>query len=190
MAGARIDAIAQAAKVNKALLYYYFHDKETLYGASLDHAFGQMRSHLLEVLDRDLAPGAKILTYVGAYFDYVASHKFNRDLIQMEMTRSGHGSPHLKRIAKQYFLPLYQSLGNVIRQGIAAGEFRPVNPLQFIPSMVALVVFYFISAPVLKSVLGSDPLSAERIAERRAAVLDFVSAALFLPGSKQERVVS
>jgi TetR/AcrR family transcriptional regulator len=181
IAGARIDAIAKAAKVNKALLYYYFQDKETLYGAALDHAFGQMRAHLLEVLDRDLAPADKMLTYAGEYFDYIASHKLNRDLIQMEMMRSGHGSPHLKRIAKLYFLPLYRRLGEVIQQGIAAGEFRPINPLQFIPSMVALVVFYFISAPMLKSVIGSDPLSAERIAERRAAVLDFISAGLFLP---------
>ncbi len=190
IAGARTDSIAHAAKVNKALLYYYFRDKETLYGASLDHAFGQMRDYLLEVLDRDLAPGDKILTYVGSYFDYIASHKVNRDLIQMEMMRSGHGSPHLKRIAKQYFQPLYVKLGEVLRRGIAAGEFRPVNPLQFIPSMVALVVFYFISAPVTKSVLGFDPLSAEQIAERRASVLDFISAALFLPNKKQERVLS
>jgi hypothetical protein len=52
--------------------------------------------------------------------------------------------------------------------------------------MVALVVFYFISAPVMKTVAGFDPLSRARIAERRAAVLDFISAALFQPGSKPE----
>ena len=40
MAGARTDAIARAGGVNKALLYYYFKDKESLYGAVLDHAFG------------------------------------------------------------------------------------------------------------------------------------------------------
>jgi TetR/AcrR family transcriptional regulator len=179
IAGARTDAIAQAAKVNKALLYYYYRDKETLYGAALDHAFGQMGAHLMEVLGRNLPPREKVLTYVGTYFDYIASHKFNRDLVQVEMMRSGHGSPHLKRIAKQYFQPLYRRLSEVIQQGIAAGEFRPINPLQFVPSMVALVVFYFISAPVMKTVAGFDPLSPEKIAERRAAVLDFVSAALF-----------
>src|ERR1035441_474179 len=32
IAGARMDAIAAAAGVNKALLYYYFRDKEALYG--------------------------------------------------------------------------------------------------------------------------------------------------------------
>ena len=40
VAGARTDAIARAAKVNKALLYYYFKDKEALYGAVLDQVFG------------------------------------------------------------------------------------------------------------------------------------------------------
>lgn len=179
IAGARTDAIAHAAKVNKALLYYYYQDKETLYGASLDHAFGQMSEHLFQVLDRNLPPRELVLTYIGEYFDYIASHKFNRELVQVEMMRSGHGSPHLKRIAKQYFQPLYRRIGEVIQQGVTAGDFRPINPMQFVPSMVALVVFYFISAPIMKTVAGFDPLSAERIAERRRAVLDFVSAALF-----------
>ena len=35
VAGARTDAIAQSAGVNKALLYYYFKDKEALYDAVL-----------------------------------------------------------------------------------------------------------------------------------------------------------
>jgi TetR/AcrR family transcriptional regulator len=180
IAGARTDAIANAADVNKALLYYYFRDKETLYGAAIDHAYGQMGQYLLEVLERNLSPRKKVLTYVGAYFDYIASHKFNRDLVQVEMMRAGHGSPHLKRIAKHYFQPLYRRLSEVIQEGIEAGEFRAINPMQFVPSMVALVVFYFISAPVMKSVTGFDPLSPAKVAERRAAVLDFVSAALFV----------
>ena len=186
IAGARTDAIARAAKVNKALLYYYFKDKETLYGAAIDAAFGELGAHMLEILNRDLPPREKVLTYVGAYFDFVAGHKFYRDLAQMEMMRSSHGSPHLKRIAQHYFQPLYMRLGQLIREGIAAGEFRPINPLQFVPSMVALVVFYFISAPVMKHVTGLDPLSPQRMAERRAAVLDFISAALFLHPSENQ----
>ena len=184
IAGARTDAIANAAKVNKALLYYYFKDKETLYGAAIDHAFGQLGQHMMEVLDRNLPPRDKVLTYVGTYFDFIASHKFIRDLAQMETMRSGHGSPHLKRIAKRYFQPLFLRLSATVRDGIAAGEFRPINPMQFVTSMVALVVFYFISAPVMKTVSGFHPLSPEKIAERRAAVLDFISAALLQPVSQ------
>jgi AcrR family transcriptional regulator len=35
LAGARTDAIAASAKVNKALLYYYFKSKSSLYTAAL-----------------------------------------------------------------------------------------------------------------------------------------------------------
>src|SRR5437868_4934821 len=65
ISGARTDAIAASARVNKALLYYYFKDKETLYGAALDHVFSQLSSGMLEVLARDLPPGKKIRAYVG-----------------------------------------------------------------------------------------------------------------------------
>jgi hypothetical protein len=53
-------------------------------------------------------------------------------------------------------------------------------------SIIAVVVFYFINAPVMRMVSGADPLSPELIAARRAAVLDFISAALFLQGAKSE----
>lgn len=179
ISGARTDAIAASARVNKALLYYYFKDKETLYGAALDHVFSQLSSGMLEILARDLPPGKKIRAYVGAYFDFIAGHTHYRSLVQREMMRAGHGSPHMQRMAKRYFQPLFMKLGEVIRAGIAAGEFRPVDPLHFVPSIIALVVFYFTSAPIMKAVGGFDPLSPERLAERRAAVLDFITTALF-----------
>jgi hypothetical protein len=40
-------------------------------------------------------------------------------------------------------------------------------------------VFYFGAAPLMKTLLKVDPLSPQRIRERRAFVLDFISAALF-----------
>jgi TetR/AcrR family transcriptional regulator len=179
ISGARTDAIAKAAGVNKALLYYYFQDKETLYGAALDHSLSQLSEHMMDVLHRQLPPRQMITTYVGAYFDFIAEHPFYRNLMQREMLRAAYGSPHMPRLAKRYFNPLSAKLAEVIGQGIASGEFRKIDPMHFIPSMVALVIFYFLSAPVMKAVSGFDPLSSERLAERRAAVLDFVSAALF-----------
>ena len=186
VAGARTDAIARAAKVNKALLYYYFKDKEALYGAVLDHVFGGLIAHVGEVLSRDLPPQEKILAYAGAHFDYVASHPLYPRIVQGEMMGIGRGrANHLERIVKQYFRPLFGRVSEVLKTGQATGKFRPVDPLHFVPSMIAVIVFYFTSAPVMRLMTGKDPMSPERVAARRAAVLDLISAALFQrPGRK------
>jgi TetR/AcrR family transcriptional regulator len=180
IAGARTDAIAREARVNKALLYYYFKDKETLYGAVLDHAFTGMKSSVFRVLDSDLAPREKILAYVGAYFDFIASNQMYPKLMQREMMRAREGnSVHIDRLVKTYFQPIYKRVGALLHKGIADGEFRKVDPAHFVPSMIAMIVFYFSSAPVMQRIVRFNPLTPQRIAERRAAVLDFVSAALF-----------
>jgi len=182
IAGARTDSIAREAHVNKALLYYYFKDKETLYGAVLDDAFSGLKKAVFEALDSALPPRGKILAYVGAYFDFIASNQLYPRLMQREMMRAREGqSHHIDKIIKSYIQPIFTRVSEVMKQGIGAGEFRPVNPAHFVPSMVAMIVFYFSSAPVMQKIIGFNPLTPERIAERRAAVLDFISAALFQP---------
>jgi TetR/AcrR family transcriptional regulator len=179
VAGARTEAIARAARVNKALLYYYFKDKETLYGAVLDHVFGGLSERVLEVLSRDLGPKDKYLAYVAAHFDYIASNSQFPRIVQRELMREGrNASPHVRRIVERYLRPIFAGLREVLAEGIRSGDFRPVDPVNFINSTVALIVFYFSSTPVIAVIAPGDPLSPERIAARRTAVLDFISAAL------------
>jgi TetR/AcrR family transcriptional regulator len=188
IAGARTDAIARAAKVNKALLYYYFKDKDALYGAVLDQAFGGLIAYVGEVFSRDLPPREKILAYAGAHFDYVASHPLYPRIVQGEMMGVGRGKAnHLERIVKKYFRPLFGRVAEVLKTGQATGEFRPVDPLHFVPSMIAVIVFYFTAAPVMRLMTGKDPMSPERVAARRAAVLDLISAALFHQSARNSR---
>src|SRR5208337_5663180 len=64
LAGARMDAIAAAAGVNKALLYYYFRDKESLYGALLDDLFRRLKERVVRALDAPGSAGERLLSYV------------------------------------------------------------------------------------------------------------------------------
>jgi TetR/AcrR family transcriptional regulator len=186
-AGARTDAIARAAHVNKALLYYYFKDKEAIYQAVLDQVFTGLRAEVVPTLEGNLPPRQKVLNYLGAYFDYIAANPHFPRVVQGEWVRSGsHRTSQMQRAAREYFRPIYLKLAEVLREGIAAGEFRPINPMHFIPSMVAIIIFYFSAAPVIKTLIQADPLAPKHIAERRAFVLDFISAALFTrPRPKQ-----
>lgn len=177
--GARTEAIARAACVNKALLYYYFQDKETLYGAVLDRAFGAMRATVAPVLESDLPPRKKLLAYASAHFDYISNTPLLPRLMMREVMRAARGPSQLDRIAEKYSRPTIGKLIQVVKDGIASGDFRPVDPAQFVLSMLAITVFYFGATPMLRLLSCGDPLAPENIATRRAAVLDFISAALF-----------
>src|SRR5579872_3140403 len=123
IAGARTDTIAREARVNKALLYYYFKDKETLYGAVLDEAFSGLKNTVFRVLDSELPPREKMMAYVGAYFDFIASNQIYPRLMQREMMRAREGqSPHIDKVIKAYIQPIFHRVGDLMRKGIADGE--------------------------------------------------------------------
>src|SRR6204780_1464638 len=94
IAGARTDAIARAAHVNKALLYYYFKDKDALYEAVLDHVFSGLRDCVMPVLESALGPREKIMEYVARYFDYIAANPRFPRVVQAEWMRmASKGNP-------------------------------------------------------------------------------------------------
>lgn len=181
VAGARTDAIARSAGVNKALLYYYFKDKEGMYQAVLDEVFSGVRTSIHEALDQNLPPRDRLVAYIQAHFDYIASNPLYPRIVHAEFLRAGRDPSRLQKVAKEYFRPIFAHLAALLQEGVHSGDFRPVNPIHFIPSMVSVIVFYFTTAPIMKVMTGGDPLSPERLAERRAAVVDFITSSLFVP---------
>ncbi len=179
LAGARMDAIAAAAHVNKALLYYYFRSKDELHAAVLDEFFQRLQTRIDHALDSGRTPGERILLYARAHFDSVSESQHYARLVHDEMSVGREDSPHLLHIVDQYIRPISIRVLGVMRQGITAGEFRDVDPAQFAPTMAATIVSYFVS-PVVRRLRATDPYAPEAIRQRRAAVLDFIAAALFV----------
>jgi TetR/AcrR family transcriptional regulator len=177
LAGARMDEIARAAKVNKALLYYYFRSKEELFRFVLETLLSQLRAGVGTRGAKPLSPGRRLAAVIDNFFDFVQAHPNYPRLVQRVLMSSG---PNLEWIVSEYYKPLHVQLVGLIEEGVSAGEFRRVDARNTALTVVSIMVFYFSAAPVLSRILGHDPLEPREVAQRRKAVHDFLEHGLFM----------
>ncbi|MDR3672726.1 MAG: TetR/AcrR family transcriptional regulator [Holophaga sp.] len=179
-AGARTDAIAHAAGVNKALIHYYFGTKERLYGAALEAVFQNLAEQHLQILNGPGSEGERLLRYFIAHFDQLSeSHTYTR-LLGHEMMRARAGqSSRIPQIVALCFGPLHAALHALYAQGMATGELRRLEPGPVLLSLIGANVFYFISAPFYREMAGQDPRAPRQIARQRAALLDSAATLMF-----------
>ncbi len=180
LAGARTEQIAEAAGVNKALLYYYFDSKEKLYEAALDMAAGRVRDRSMAVFLREASPGERVLRIALDHFDRIVSQGEFQRIMQQEMMRLHKGeSGALPILVKRVFGPIQAMFQAMVREGIASGELIDVDWLQIPLAAMGANVFYFLSAPVWRMVLTFEPLDPEVLIARRKAAIEFLGLALF-----------
>ena len=71
-------------------------------------------------------------------------------------------------------------LEEAIREGIQKGELCQVDWLQVVFSTLGANVMYFLSAPMMRLILPSDPFTRAAIEKRRKAAVQFLGSALFV----------
>jgi TetR/AcrR family transcriptional regulator len=181
LAGARTDAIAESAKVNKALLYYYFKSKSGLYAAALEEVSGIVVGGALAALDPAHSAGERLLRAALNHFDRILTQREFQSLMQQEMVRYRLGeSESVPLLVKNFFKPLLGKLQEAIHEGIETGELCEMDWLQGVYSMLGANVLYFLSAPMMRLVLPFNPLDNAAIESRRKAAVRFLGNALFV----------
>jgi TetR/AcrR family transcriptional regulator len=180
LAGARTEAIASAAGVNKALLYYYFDSKEKLYAAALEMISQRVRDTTMAVFLLDCSPGERVMRSAISHFDRILAQQEFQSLMQQEMIRLHNGeSGVLPILIKRVFEPAIVMFQSMVREGIASGELIQVDGQQMQLAALGANVLYFLSAPVWRLVMNHEPLSHESLAERRKLLLEFLGQAIF-----------
>ncbi len=174
--GARTEAIAAAAGVNKALLYYYFQSKDGLYRAVLEGYLADFNRQALEVLSSEGSARSLLLRYINLHFDFIGAHRHHGPLFQRMLMAD---EKTWVRVAREHGLPRLKALLKVIERGMRTGELRRMDSTHAAISLVSLIVFYFSSAPVLRAVSGIDAYAKANLARRKEEVLKFVRYALF-----------
>jgi TetR/AcrR family transcriptional regulator len=181
LAGARTDAIAESAKVNKALLYYYFKSKNDLYLAAIDEVAGIVVERTLAAFHPKHSAGERLLRMALGHFDRILTQREFQSLMQQEMVRMRSGeSEAMPLLVRKLFGPMLKKLQETVKEGMRSGELCEMDWLQVVYAMLGANVFYFLSAPMMRQSLPFDPMSDAAIAMRRTALVKYLGKALFV----------
>lgn len=180
LAGARTDTIAELAKVNKALLYYYFKNKESLYAAAFEEVLNGVMESTMAVLESKCTPGEQLLRLAVNHFDRILTQHEFQSMMQQEMVRFQHGqTTSIPMLVSKVFVPLLKKIQQAVRKGIRTGELCNIDWMQVMYSSYGSNVFYFMSAPMMRLSLSVEPFESVTIEHRRKAAVQFLGNALF-----------
>ena len=149
MEGARMQEIADEAGINKALLHYYFRNKEKLFLAVFEDSFIQIIPNLSDIFTQCITIEEKISLFVESYIKILEPYpdlpmfilsESRRDpsILINVLERSG---IHPKEIT--LLLNSEMEKGNIIRQ----------NPAHLMVNIVSLCIFPFLARPLLEIVM-------------------------------------
>src|SRR5271170_6105246 len=159
-AGARVDAIARRARVNKRMLYYCFGAKQDLYREILRRKIAE-RAEWIETTPDDFAGAlAHMYTAGSTDLDFVR-------LMEWEAIDSGGRKCIAEAERRALFEKAVARLGVLQRQGSIP---RGANLTQLFISMLSLALFPLVMPQVIRLIHGMEPTDP-RLMRQRASFL-------------------
>lgn len=141
-AGASVDRIAAAARLNKAMIYYHFHSKADLYREILRDMFSAVEGRIAGMAASPADPAEKIRGFVEAI---AAEAEARPHFPPIWFREIADGGAHLDSTTVGHIAGVVRTLAGILQQGVAAGRFRPVDPLLIQAAIVAPLLLYFAS---------------------------------------------
>jgi AcrR family transcriptional regulator len=174
LSGARIDAIADATRTSKRMIYYYFESKEGLYLAVLEEAYRRIRRTEGDLQLDDLPPEDALRRLVEFTFDH---HAGNEEFIRIVMNENIERGKYLaqSQIIEDLNVPAIQAIGRIYARGRAAGVFREgLDPIDIHASISALTFFNVSNQYSFGRIFKRDLATSAARAVRRANIVEMV----------------
>jgi TetR/AcrR family transcriptional regulator len=140
-AATRLEDVADVVGLTRAALFYHFRDKETLYNAMIEDAFGELAEHLEEALSQPGSVARRIERACEAWVDAMVARPtlarlILRHVADAEERPMDRIHPSSERLFRKYW--------GLFEDGCASGELKPLhdNPFHAASAVLGHTVFY------------------------------------------------
>jgi len=181
--GATMEEIAVEAEVNKAMVYYYYSTKDSLFRAILVTILRRVYDHVFDILASEESSGAnpaeKVAQLVNAHFiAFSEDVRFAKILLHALANEPGDLKAALRVIRDQDETSktrLPEALLVAVKEGISKKEFRELDAGQVLISIIGMSLIYFIDRPIAETLLNQKVENDEIfLRERGKGIVDLV----------------
>ena len=151
--GARMQEIAERAKINKALLHYYYRTKEKLFDAIFNRVFRDFIPKVTSMLESEAVLMEKIKFFVENYIDFILNNPHIPSFIIQELNRNPKRVVDL--IGKSGLIKsnAFGKFAETVKRAIEQKTIIPIEPEQLIVNLIGLCIFPFIAKPILMGIV-------------------------------------
>ena len=166
--GARMDSIAGAAEVNKALPFYYFSSKENLYREVVAMVMGEFLGMIRPILTDQLTPESLFERFPRAIIEFFSGRRDFLRIIGRELLDGSSRVPDLmaRRIRSEpHGGPVF--FGRKVEKWYRDGLIRESDPVQFMLNLFSMSIFSILARPMVEAVFQRSGESDSVFYEKR-----------------------
>lgn len=135
--GVSVGDIAEAAGVNKAMIYYHFADKLALYRAVIADMLQVLGARVAAIAGASIDPAAKLDRFIEHFVRLADERPWLPSMMLREVSA---GAPHLDVGTLTHVRAVFLGFSRILGEGAAAGVFRPVHPVLAYTSIIGPLI--------------------------------------------------
>jgi len=172
--GARVDEIAERARVNKAMIYYHFESKHGLYRAVLHRLLAGVGEELAAQAAAERDPRRRLIAFYGGIARLFSERPALPRIMLREILAGGENvDPETTRTLAGFV----ELVAKAIEDGRQEGSVRPVHPLIVHLSAMGPLILFFVTQAFRDRVLpaalpGSVQPTPEAMLDHLAVLIE------------------
>ncbi len=165
--GARMEEIAREAGINRALLHYYFRDKETMFNIIFETKFKEFFTGMFGVFQSNASLTEKIRSIIDHEITVLSKHPDLARFVIMEIAQQ---PDRLIQFGQKLgFNPrmMLQNFQKEIQQNVQEGKIRPIDGRQLLMNIISICIYPFVAKPIIKTMMQMDESTFMDLMEKR-----------------------
>ena len=162
--GARVDAIAKRAGINKAMLYYRVGDKEELYRRVVLRGQAGFQTAILKAMESTSTAPETMASILKGITENAAENKLMPSIILRELAGNAKTFPEQGREGLKAFLKTIRSM---VTMGVEEGAFRDIDSTALELMVTGAIFTHSLTREMRQKLNPNDPgpISTEQITE-------------------------